>query len=87
METFNKFKDWLLTGLLLFIAAMAVDIRNKVYDMDKKTIVIEYRINSLETRMLANEKSDDDQEKAISQIEGFLLPEKIELKSKPTDKK
>jgi hypothetical protein len=86
METFNKFKDWLLGGLLVFIAGMNLDIRNKLYELDKNTVIIEYRMKSIEARLDKTEQKNNETEKAVLQIEGFLLPEKIQLKPKPFKK-
>ena len=79
MENFNKFKDWLLGGVLLFIAAIAVDIRDKVYELDKKTVLIEYRINQLEKS--DKNKTPKDQT-AYMQIGDFIMPTKIEIANK-----
>jgi hypothetical protein len=76
MENFSKFKDWLLGGVLLFIAAIAIDIRDKVYELDKKTVLIEYRIIQLEK---ADESRTPKSETAYMQIGDFIMPTKVKL--------
>ena len=82
MENFNKYKDWLLGGLLVFISGMAVDIRNKVYDLDKKSVLIEYRITQLEKTDKIPKSSN---ETAYLQIGDFIMPTKIEIANKDED--
>ena len=78
METFNKFKDWLLAGVLVFIAAIAIDIRDKVYELDKKTVLIEYRIIQLEK---ADHNKKPNNETAYMQIGDFIMPTKVQISS------
>jgi hypothetical protein len=78
METFNKFKDWLLAGVLVFIAAIAIDIRDKVYELDKKTVLIEYRIIQLEK---ADHNKKPTSQTAYLQIGDFIIPTKVQVSS------
>ena len=84
METFSKFKDWLLAGVLVFIAAIAIDIRDKVYELDKKTVLIEYRIIQLEK---ADHNKKPSNETAYMQIGDFIMPTKVQIVNKDEDDK
>jgi hypothetical protein len=82
MENFSKFKDWLLGGVLLFIAAIAIDIRDKVYELDKKTVLIEYRIIQLEK---ADESKTPKSETAHLKIGDFIMPTRLEIANNEED--
>jgi hypothetical protein len=82
MENFSKFKDWLLGGVLLFIAAIAIDIRDKVYELDKKTVLIEYRIIQLEK---ADESKTPKSETAHLKIGDFIMPTKVQIANNDED--
>jgi hypothetical protein len=82
IETFNKFKDYALLAVLGFLTKTAVDIKDKVYDLDKNTIIIEYRVSNLENKAKDTENKDKEQSKDIELIKSFILPDKIMLKNK-----
>jgi hypothetical protein len=82
VETFNKMKDWLLIGLLAFLSKTAIDIKNKVYELDKYNITVEYEIANLKAKAKDNEDEDKQQGKDIEMLKTFILPDKILLKNK-----
>jgi hypothetical protein len=82
IETFNKAKDWLLIVILGALFKVAFDIKSTVDELKRDKLLVEYRIQTLENKMVENQKEDDKQEEDIFLLKTFILPDKTEVISK-----
>jgi len=72
IETFNKAKDWMLTATLVFIAGIAIDIRNTVTEMAADNILIKYQISIMRDDIRDSQKKDSEQDKEIVEIRAII---------------
>ena len=82
METFAKFKDWILNFVAIAILGGLISIKNDLTSIKEELPLYRYRIEQLETFRKESEKRQDDSEKELARINAALLPTKIELKKK-----
>jgi hypothetical protein len=82
IETFNKAKDWLLIVILGALFKVAFDIKSTVDELKRDKLLVEYRIQALESKMVENQKEDDKREEDIFLLKTFILPDKTEVISK-----
>jgi len=82
MENFGKFKDWLLNILVLATFGGIVSIKSDLAEVKEKLPLHDYRIIKLEESDKEKKKRDDEQDKELAKLNGFILPDRITVKKK-----
>jgi F0F1-type ATP synthase epsilon subunit len=80
MDTFNKFKDWLLNIIGIAIIGGLVSIKNDLSDIKTELAVNKYKIDELEKYKAKSENKDSEQDKEIATIKAFVLPDPIKIR-------
>jgi hypothetical protein len=85
METFNKFKDWILNLVGVALVGGIISIKNDLAEIKAEYSLIRYRLDKLETNVEAHTQKEKEQDEKLVILKEMILPKETKIKRKYED--